>query len=77
MAKLYEFEKVGLQLWKELENLREKFRRPYDAVKSLSAITWKVQISMEQENRLAGQKNYHRNQEKNCSWSKKKQTSSI
>ena len=29
--------------------------------KPLSAITWKVQISMEQENRLVGQKNYHHN----------------
>ena len=53
--------KARFQPWKELENLREKFQRPKDAVKPLSAITWKVKISIEQENWLAGQKNNYHN----------------
>ena len=62
MAKVINYlnlRKPRLQFWKDLENLREIFWRPLEAVKPLFAITWKVQISMEQENRLAGQKNYH------------------
>ena len=35
--------KARLQLWKESENLKEKFRGLKDAVKPLSAINWKVQ----------------------------------
>ena len=39
----------------------EKFQREthQDAVKPFTAITWKVQKRMRQENWLAGQKNYH------------------
>ena len=44
-----EFEKGEITV---LENLREKCRRPKDAGKTLSSITWKVQKSMEKENRL-------------------------
>ena len=60
-TKLSEFEKDEVTALKKVGNLREKFQRPKDAVKPLSAITWKVQISVKQENWLAGQKIYHHN----------------
>ena len=56
-TKLSEFKKGEIEALKRVG----KSRRPIDVVKLLSAITWKVQIDMEQENRLAGKKNYHRN----------------
>ena len=60
-TKLSDFEKGEITTLKRVgKSLREKWR-PKDAVKPLSAITWKVQISMEQENWLAGQKNYFHN----------------
>ena len=41
-TELSEFEKGEITALKK----REKFWRPYDALKPLSAITWKVQISI-------------------------------
>ena len=63
--------KVRLHLWKESENLTEKIRRSSDAVKPLSAITWKVHISMEQEIDRQARKLITTIQEKGCSRSKK------
>ena len=45
-TKLSDVEKGEITALKKWENLKEIFWRPYDAVKPLSAITWKVQISM-------------------------------
>ena len=70
-TKLSEFEKAILKLWKGAENLSEIFWRLLDAVKPWYAITWKIQICIEEENRLAGQKNYLHNSRKNCSRSRK------
>ena len=58
-TKLSEFEKDEITALKRVIK-SGKFQRPEDAVKALSAITWKVQI-MEKENRLADEKNYHHN----------------
>ena len=57
-TKLSEFEKGEITVLKKNRKMSE---RNFDAVKPLSVITWKVQISMEQENQLASQKNYHHN----------------
>ena len=70
-TKLFQFEKVRLQCWKESENLREKFQRPLDAVKSLSAITWKAQIIWNKKIDWQSNKIITTIQEKNCLRSKK------
>ena len=58
-TELSEFEKGEITVLKRVGKSRREISK--DAVKPLYAITWKVQISMEQENWLAGQKNYHHN----------------
>ena len=58
--------KARLQLWKESENLCEKFQRPSDAVKPLSAITLKS------SNKYGTRKIITTILEKNCLRSKKK-----
>ena len=63
-TKLSEFEKGEITAQREISKV---------AVKLLSAITWKVQISMEQEDFLVPywqtRKIITTIQEKNCSWS--------
>ena len=64
--KLSELEKSEITALKRVGK-SQKFRRPSNTVKSLSAITLKVQISMEQGNRLAGRNTIPIIHEKNCS----------
>ena len=61
-TRISEFEKGEITAQKRVGKYqREIFESRMDAVKLLSAITWKVQISLEQENQLATQKDYHHN----------------
>ena len=69
-TKVSEFDKGEITALKRVGK-SQKFWRGLDTIKLLSAITWNVQINLEQENRLAGQKNYHPNSREDCSQSKK------
>ena len=60
-TKLSEFEEGEITVLKWVRKYQREILKALVTVKLLSAITWKVQISMEQENRLAGQKNYPHN----------------
>ena len=46
---LYEFEKGEITAQKRVEKSQREISKALDAIKPFSAITWKVQISMEQE----------------------------
>ena len=61
VTKLSELENGKITPLKRVRKSLREISKTKHAVKVLSAITWKVQISMEQENRLASHKNYHYN----------------
>ena len=56
-TKLFEFEKGKITALKRVGKSQMKILKALGCSKPLSEITWKVQIRMKQENRLAGQKN--------------------
>ena len=58
-TKLPEFEKGEITALKRVGNSQRKISK--GAVKRLSAISWKVQTNMEQENQLPSLKNSHNN----------------
>ena len=60
-SKLSEFEKGKITALKRVGKSKREISKVLECSKAVITITWKVQISMEQENWLAGQKNYHHN----------------
>ena len=60
-TKLSELEKGKITVLKRVRKSQREIPKALGHSKTVICITWKVQRSMEQENRLAGQKNYHHN----------------